>query len=77
MVMREKIINILHKSLEPLAYIHSFWLEAADANGTVDTYSDLDFWVDCDDEYEMQAMDAVEAALMKVSNEEDEYQHLS
>lgn len=57
------ITDRLCAALQPLPFIHAFWLEGADATGTADEYSDLDYWVDCDDEQEEQAVAAVEAAL--------------
>jgi len=65
--MRDYIIEKLYKSLEPLPYIHALWLEGADAIGTVDEYSDIDFWADIDDEYEKQAYKAVEDALSGIA----------
>ena len=53
--------------LQPLSFINAFWLEGADANDTVDEYSDIDFWVDFDDEFEDSAYKAVEAALASIS----------
>jgi len=63
MLDRETITDKLQEVLEPLPYIHAFWLEGADATGTADEYSDIDFWVDFEDEYEEQAYEAVENAL--------------
>ena len=64
---REEIISRLRIVLEPLPFIYALWLEGADATGTADEYSDLDFWIDIDDEYEPQAFDAVEAALSEIA----------
>ncbi|MDR0325696.1 MAG: hypothetical protein LBI19_06355 [Oscillospiraceae bacterium] len=63
MVNRNDIIVKLQEALEPLPYIRAFWLEGADALGTVDAYSDIDFWADVEDECEEQAYEAVENAL--------------
>jgi len=63
MIDRDDIIKALHIALEPLPYIHALWLEGADANGMVDEYSDIDFWIDFDDTYEEAAIAAVEDAL--------------
>ena len=62
MLDKNAIISKLHEKLEPLPYIYAFWLEGADAIGTADEYSDIDFWVDFEDEYEEQAYEAVEIA---------------
>jgi len=64
---RKIIIDNLKKTLEPLSFIYAFWLEGADATGMVDEYSDLDFWVDCEDAYEETAIEAVENALSKLA----------
>lgn len=63
MIDRNIIINKLREALEPMPYIYAFWLEGADAIGSADEYSDIDFWVDFEDEYEEQAYKAVENAL--------------
>ena len=73
MLDRTAIINKLHEKLEPLSYIYAFWLEGADAAGAVDEYSDMDFWVDVEDEYEEQAYEAVEAALSELAKLDYQY----
>jgi len=60
---RDKIIAHITAAIEPLPYTHALWLEGADGSETVDEYSDLDFWLDFDDEYETQIISAVETAL--------------
>ena len=67
MLDREAITAKLHKTLEPLPFICAFWLEGADAVGTVDEYSDIDYWVDFEDEYEEQTYEAVENALSELA----------
>lgn len=64
---RDKIITRLTAALHPLTFTHALWLEGADASGTVDEYSDLDFWLDFDDEYETQIIAAVETALESIA----------
>jgi len=49
------------------------WLEGADASGTVDEYSDLDFWVDFEDEYENTVYEAVENALSELAQIDYKY----
>ena len=73
MLDRTAIIKKLHKTLEPLPFIYSFWLEGADANGTSDKYSDIDFWLDFEDEYEEQAYAAVENALSELAEIDYKY----
>jgi hypothetical protein len=65
---KDMIIAKLREVLEPLPFIHAFWLEGADANGTADEYSDLDLWADVEDEYETQAIGAAESALASLSD---------
>ena len=73
MIDRDFIIDKLRESLEPLPYIYALWLEGADAIGTVDEYSDIDFWVDFEDEYEEQAYEAVENALGELAGIDFKY----
>jgi predicted nucleotidyltransferase len=73
MIDRNIIINKLRKVLEPLPYIYAFWLEGSDANGTTDDYSDIDFWVDFEDEFEEQAYEAVENALSELARIDYKY----
>jgi len=73
MIDRNKIINKLKTALEPLEYIYAFWLEGADAGGRADEYSDLDFWVDFEDEHEEQAIQAVESALSGIAKIDFKY----
>jgi predicted nucleotidyltransferase len=73
MLDRTEIITKLREALEPLPYVYAFWLEGADAVGTVDEYSDIDFWVDFEDEYEEQAYEAVENALSELADIDYKY----
>ena len=73
MISRDNITNKLREALEPLPFIYAFWLEGADAIGTVDEYSDIDYWVDFADEYEEQAYEAVETALSDLSEIDYKY----
>jgi predicted nucleotidyltransferase len=67
MISKDIIIEKLKQALKLLPYIYAFWLEGADAVGTADEYSDIDFWVDFEDDFETQATDAVESALSSIS----------
>lgn len=67
MIDKNTIINELHRVLEPLPFIRAFWLEGADAAGYADEYSDIDFWVDCEDAQEEEAIAVVEGALARLS----------
>ena len=65
--MNQAIIDKLIQRLAPLDFIYALWLEGADANGTADEYSDIDLWADIEDEYEAEAINAVEAALRELA----------
>lgn len=67
MITKNVIIAKLNDALKPLPYIYAFWLEGADANGSADEYSDIDIWVDFEDEYLEQAYEAVEKALSELA----------
>ncbi len=71
--MKDIITNALKQELEPLPYVHAFWLEGSDALGTDDEYSDLDYWVDFSDEYEEETILAVENALASVAEIDYKY----
>jgi predicted nucleotidyltransferase len=73
MIDRHTIINKLSENLEPLPFVVALWLEGADATGTADEYSDIDFWVDFKDEYENQAIEAVESALSEIAEIDYKY----
>jgi hypothetical protein len=60
---RQHIISALHRALEPLDHVLALWLEGADATGTVDEWSDIDFWLDVRDGEEDGAFDAAESVL--------------
>ncbi|MDF2537499.1 MAG: hypothetical protein K0S76_520 [Herbinix sp.] len=64
---RERIIGHLKERLIPLPYVYAMWLEGADASGLVDEFSDLDIYVDFEDEYEMETKAAVEEALKELA----------
>ena len=73
MLDRTEMTGKLREALEPLPYVYAFWLEGADAIGTVDEYSDIDFWVDFEDKYEEQAYEAVENALSELAEIDYKY----
>jgi len=70
---RNVIINKLTEVLQPLPFIYALWLEGADATNTVDEYSDIDFWVDFEDDCEEQAILAVEDAFSSISTIDYKY----
>jgi len=67
LIDRNTIIAKLQAALESLPFVHALWLEGADACGTVDEYSDLDFWADIEDNCEQEAFEAVERALSSIA----------
>ncbi|HOP10265.1 MAG TPA: hypothetical protein PK629_02105 [Oscillospiraceae bacterium] len=73
MITRKQIINHLTEKLKPLPWCYAFWLEGADANGTLDKYSDIDFWLDVEDANEEDAYQAVENALSELSEIDYKY----
>jgi hypothetical protein len=70
---RSTIIEFLKLKLQPLDYIYAMWLEGADANGTVDKYSDLDIYIDIEDEREIDSINAVETALNELGEVDYKY----
>ena len=70
---RNIIIDKVHESLEPLPFIYAFWMEGADATCRVDEYSDIDFYIDFEDEYEAQATEVVENALSRIAKIDYKY----
>lgn len=72
-INRSQIVEKLKERLEPLDFIYAMWLEGADASGTVDEFSDLDFWVDFEDEYEITVYEAVENALSELAQIDYKY----
>ncbi|MCL1795265.1 MAG: hypothetical protein FWG37_00090 [Clostridia bacterium] len=74
MLDRNRIIAKLTETLEPLPHVCALWLEGADALGSVDEYSDIDFWVDVKDAYEGRAYEDVENALRSLAD--IDYRHV-
>jgi hypothetical protein len=61
---RDSIIAQLHKALLPLPFVHAAWLEGADAAGRADEYSDIDLWLDVDQDSLETAFEAVRSVLL-------------
>ncbi|MBU0648304.1 hypothetical protein KJ855_03945 [Patescibacteria group bacterium] len=51
MIKREQIIDKLKEGFEGDDRVYALWLEGADTNERVDEYSDIDVWLDVEDEY--------------------------
>lgn len=73
MINREMIIQKLRQGLEPMDYVNAMWLEGADAIGKVDSYSDLDIYIDIADEYENQSIKDVENILSTIAELDYKY----
>ena len=67
MINRNKIIMELKTELEKLPYVNAYWLEGADGNNNVDEYSDIDIWVDFNDEFESEMFADAESILSSIS----------
>lgn len=68
MISREEIINKMTNDLIDNDHVYALWLEGADCLGRVDQYSDIDFWLDVEDEYIEEVMDRVEKILSELGN---------
>ncbi len=68
------ITEQLKHKLQALDYIYAFWYEGADANDTVDEYSDIDYCIDFEDDYEKETIKAVEDALSEIGHIDYKYQ---
>ncbi|MCL1845332.1 MAG: hypothetical protein FWF77_05470 [Defluviitaleaceae bacterium] len=73
MIDKNAIVKKLTDVLEPLPFVHAFWLEGADATGVADEFSDIDFWADVEDAHEEAAIEAVENALSELAEIDYKY----
>ena len=73
MINCEVIIKKLKEKLEPLHFIYAMWLEGSDAIGQADQYSDIDIYVDFEDEYERDAVEVAEKTLAEISEIDYKY----
>ncbi|MBS4535735.1 hypothetical protein GOQ29_08920 [Clostridium sp. D2Q-14] len=64
---RENIINTLRNSFINNDNVYAFWLEGSDAIGTTDKYSDLDLWIDVEDDYEDKIIEKIKKVLSNIS----------
>lgn len=51
MITRQEVIEHLRQAFIDDPDVYAFWLEGADAMGTVDAYSDMDMWFDVSDDH--------------------------
>ena len=47
---RERVIQTLVVALKPLDYVHAFWEGGAAALNRIDEWSDIDLYLDVDDD---------------------------
>ncbi len=74
MITEKDITKVLKEELLPLPYVYAFWLEGSFAMGYADEYSDIDYWIDVEDDYVKDALLHVETALSRLGalDEKDE-----
>lgn len=74
MITERDITETLRNELKPLPYLYAFWIEGSFAMGDADEYSDIDYWIDVEDNYVKDALEHVELALRKLGelDERDE-----
>jgi len=70
---RETIIKSLADALEPLDYVYAFWEGGAAAFDRADAWSDIDLYVDADDNRLQDVLTVVEGALTALSGIELKY----
>lgn len=62
-IEREQIIKNVEESVKTNPSVFALWFEGADSTGTVDQYSDIDFWLDVQDGEESKIFDKIEQSL--------------
>lgn len=60
-----KIVDELKELLEKDSTIHAMWIAGSVAEGTADELSDVDLWVDIDDNQDKHVLDKIEEFLAK------------
>lgn len=63
MISEKDITEALKNELLPLTYVYAFWLEGSFAMGYADEYSDIDYWIDVEDNHVKDALEHIETAL--------------
>jgi predicted nucleotidyltransferase len=63
MITEKEITEAIKNELLPLPYVYAFWIEGSFAMGYADEYSDIDYWIDVDDDCVREALEHVEKAL--------------
>lgn len=67
LINRKKIIATINSEFISDEKVYAFWLEGADAIGTVDEYSDIDMWFDVEDGYEDMFINHIKETLINIS----------
>lgn len=62
------------KELEKKPYIYAIWLEGVDAHKTVDKFSDIDFWIDTDNDKIDQTWNDIKLVLQSLGTIDFEYE---
>ncbi len=75
MITEKEITEVLKNELMPLPYVYAFWLEGSFAMGYADEYSDIDYWIDVDDNYVSDAIEYVERALSRLGEIDERYEN--
>ena len=64
---RERLIEVVRQTLEPLTYVNAMWLAGSVSFARVDEFSDIDMIFDVADERQGDAFAAIEAALLELA----------
>jgi hypothetical protein len=71
---REEIVSTLVKTLEPVDYVYAMWEGGAIGFGRLDAWSDIDLYVDAQDERIQEVFPVVERTLESLSPIELKYE---
>ena len=66
-ITREQIIEQFSNKFTNNPFVYALWLEGADATDTVDEFSDIDFWLDVEDDYVEIIFNEIEGLLTAIS----------
>jgi predicted nucleotidyltransferase len=64
---RDRIIKLLAESLKSNSYVFAFWLEGADVHDRTDEFSDIDIWIDTEDQHDSKILDEIENILSRLA----------
>jgi hypothetical protein len=71
---RDEILAALEAGLRADPSVHAMWLEGSLANGTADELSDIDLWLDVDDDRVGEALASCEAILGQLGRLDRSYE---